>query len=203
MSEEIKFIKERIVAIKESIHCFSNEMKPEREKWVVNKLLDYMKFDRNQDEVKSSTDEPVDVNFRDGAFQVKEILDQDRKRTTEFKNALGIAENAKKIEDLFEQYSPIDLKIDDALIIVVDQVKKWSNKYPPSVRKNIDLLFYMNLQYIYIQYQGRTLPKDYINNLVQAGWRSVSVVENSCAFVVFANESAPFFIKEVAGIILE
>ena len=203
MPEEIEFIKDRIEAIKESIHYFSNEMKPERERWVVNKLLDYLKLDRKQDEVKSSNDEPIDVNFRDGSFQIKEILDQDRKRTAEYKQALGIAENAKKGEDLFEQYSPIELKIEDVLIIVVDQVNKWSNKYPPSVRKNIDLLFYMNLQDVYIQYQRHTLPKDNINDLEQAGWRSISVVENSCAFVVFANESAPDFIKKVAGIILE
>ena len=61
----------------------------------------------------------------------------------------------------------------------------------------------MNLQDAYIQYQGHALPKDNINGLEQAGWRSVSVVENSCVFVVLANESAPVFIKEVAGIILK
>ena len=60
MPEEIEFIKDRIEAIKESIHYFSNEMKPERERWVVNKLLDYLKLDRKQDEVKSSNDEPID-----------------------------------------------------------------------------------------------------------------------------------------------
>ena len=77
--------------------------------------------------------------------------DQNIKRTEEVKEALEIAKNANKVEDLFEQYSSIQLKIEDALILVVDQVKKWSNKYPPSVCKDIDRLFYMNLQDVYIQ----------------------------------------------------
>jgi len=203
MSEEKEFILERIEAVKESLHFFSNEMKPERERWVVNKLLDYIKIDRNQDEVKSSTDEPIDVKFQDGCFQVKEILEKDRKRTAEFKEALEIAEKANKVEDLLEPYSPIDLKIEDAIIIVTAQVKKWTKKYPPTVRKNIDLLFYLNLQDIYIQHQGNLPPIENLDFIEQAGWRSVSVVENSCAFVVFASKSAPDFIKRVVGIILE
>ena len=203
MSEDKEFIKERIDAIKESIHYFSNELKPERERWVVNKLLDYIKIDRNSDEVKSSTDEPIDVKFKDGCFQVKEILEQDRKRTAEYKEALEIAEKANTLEDLLEPYSPIDLKIGDAIIIVIDQVKKWTKKYPATIRKDIDLLFYLNLQDVYIQHQGNLPPTENLDFIEQAGWRSVSVVENSCAIVIFANESAPAFLKKLTGIILE
>ena len=51
-------------------------------------------------------------------------MDQNRKRTAEYKEALEIAENAKNAEDLFEEYSPIDLKPEHVLIIVADEVKK-------------------------------------------------------------------------------
>jgi hypothetical protein len=89
MSEEKEFIRERIEAIKESIYYFSNELKPERERWVVDRLLDYIGIERTKDEVKSLNDEPIDVKFRDGCFQVKEILEKDRKRTDEYKKRQG------------------------------------------------------------------------------------------------------------------
>lgn len=199
MSEEKDFILERIEAIKGSIRYFSNELKPERERWVVNKLLDYMKVERTPDEVESSIDEPIDVKFRDGCFQVKEILDEKRKRTKEYKDSLKVAENANRVEDLFEQYSPIDLNIEDVLVIVFDQVKKWTKKYPPQVRKAIDLLFYLNLQDVYIQFEGHQLPKVNIDHQDHKSWRSVSVVENECAFIIYADERAPDFIKKAVG----
>lgn len=172
MSEEIEFIKNRIEALNESIHFFSNEMKSERERWVINRLLDYLKLDRGQDEVKSSTEEPIDVVFRDGFFQIKEILNGGRKRGAEYAQALEKAKNARKIADLLEPYSPIDLQIEDALAIVADHVNKWSCKYPLSTRRNIDLLFYMNLEDIFIQYQGHRVPIDRFHGFEQAGWRS-------------------------------
>ncbi len=203
MPEDKEFILERVEAVRESIHYFSNELKPDRERWVVNQLLDYMKVERTQDEVRSSIDEPIDVKFRDGCFQVKEILDQERKRTAEYKEFLQVAENAKNVEDLFEQYSPIDLKIEDVLLIVFDQVKKWTKKYPPQVCKNLDLLFYLNLQDAYIQFDGHELPKVKIDHNDHMAWRSVSVVENSCAFIIFTDEVAPDFIKDAVGKILK
>lgn len=199
MSEEKEFILERIESLKESIHFFSNALKPERERWVVNKLLDYIRVERNEDEVISTTDEPIDVKFRDACFQLKEIPDEGRKRDAEYKEFLYVAERAEKTEDLFEQYTPVNLKIDDVLVIVFDRVKKWSKKYPPQVRKTLDLLFYLNLQDVYIQFVGHELPKVNIDHKYHKSWRSVSVVENECAFVICANEDAPDFIKKAVG----
>jgi len=203
MSEEMKLIEARIEAIKESIHFFSNEMKPNREIWVVNRLLDYLKLDREQDEVKSSTEEPVDVVFRDGSFQIKEVLDKNRRRGSEYLQALETTRKATKGEDLFEYYSPIYLQIKDALVVVADQVNKWSSKYPPGIRKNIDLLFYINFQDVHIEHQGSRLPKRLSYSFERAGWRSITVVENECAFVVFASETAPYFIRKVFGSIFK
>ena len=199
MSEEKEFILESIEAIKESIQYFSNEMKPERERWVVNKLLDYLKVERTPDEVESSNDEPIDVKFRDGCFQVKEILDKERKRTKEYKDSLKVAENANRVEDLFEQYSPIDLAIEEVLIVVFDQVKKWTKKYPPEVRKTLDLLFYLNFQDVYIQFDGYEIPKVNIDHEDHKSWRSVSVVENECAFIICADQSAPDLLQDAVG----
>jgi len=203
MSEEKDFISNRIEAVKKSIHFFSNELKPERERWVVNKLLDYIGVDRTKDEVRSSADEPIDVIFRDGCFQAKEILDKERKRTDEYKGFLEKAENAKKVEDLFEQFSRIDLKFDDVLVIVFDQVQKWTKKYPPEVRKTLDLLFYFNMQDVYIKFDGHEVPKVNIDHEDHKSWRSVSVVENECAFIIYADQYAPDFLKEGVGKILK
>jgi hypothetical protein len=203
MSEERDFIGERIKDIKNSITFFSNDLKPERELWVVNRLLDYLEIDRHPDDVKPSSDEPIDIRFRDSCFQIKEILDPHRKRTSEFKEALAKAEAAKKIEDLLENYSPpININMDDIISIIVDNVNTLTQKYPLAVRKDLDLLFYFNLLDIYIESEVIGLTKTQREQVQEAGWRSVSVVGNSFVFILYANKIAPTFIKENTGKIL-
>lgn len=86
--------KEKCVrALKESLTFFSNKEKLNREKWVVRKLLRALRINFEETELMEA-EEPVDVSFRDAGFQVKEIMDEGRRRTDEFKAALKRAETA-------------------------------------------------------------------------------------------------------------
>lgn len=103
---------ERIQALKESLAFFSNAEKPNREKWVVRRLLQALHVNFKEEEM-TGAQEPVDVAFRDAGFQVKELLDEGRGRTDEFKNKLEAAKSAKDYSELLEHYTPTHISFSE------------------------------------------------------------------------------------------
>lgn len=87
MSDE-DFIDDRRRALKESIAYFSAKNKAERERWVCLELVQNLGIAYDETEIVSPENDPPDVIFRDARFEVKEILDQGRKRHAEYKAAL-------------------------------------------------------------------------------------------------------------------
>lgn len=79
MSDE-DFIDDRRRALKESIAYFSTKNKAERERWVCLELVQNLGIAYDETEIVSPENDPPDVIFRDARFEVKEILDQGRKR---------------------------------------------------------------------------------------------------------------------------
>ena len=78
---ESNFIKERIKTVEEDIHFFSSDCKSVREVWVVKHFLSQLQIEFSDDEINPSSDEPADVVYCDARFQVKEIMDKNRKRS--------------------------------------------------------------------------------------------------------------------------
>jgi hypothetical protein len=105
---------ERIRALKDSIDFFSNKQKLNREKWTVRRLLSALGIAFNENEL-TSAEEPVDVAFRDIRFQEKEILDQNRRRTDEYKKALEKAQSAQDYSEFSELYDPIGISFSEVV----------------------------------------------------------------------------------------
>jgi hypothetical protein len=105
-----------------------------------------MQIETTSDEIRFSQDEPPDIVFRDYRFEIKEILDNGRKRTEEYKASLAKAEKANYASSLLEHCTPIKLPIESALALVLGKMKQWSVKYSTSARQDLDLLIYLNLQ---------------------------------------------------------
>ena len=179
---------------------FSNKMKKDREKWVVREFLDYLKIEVKKNEVASFDDEPPDVVFRDARFEIKEILEENRRRTDEYKKALRIAETATNITDLFEEWSPTELKMRDALKIVATKASAEQKRYAPAVCQSLDLLFYLNPRDASIV--GNNIASNILHGIEQLKWRSISFVTNDCAVVMAANDKAPSFIMAKTGKVL-
>jgi len=194
---ESDFIKERVDAIKETIHFISNDCKSEREVWVVRHFLSQLCIDFSNEEIHASSDEPVDVVYCDAKFQVKEIYDKGRKRGDEYKESLRKAKIAISASDLFEPYSPQKMICDDVASIVAKLASVWQQKYGPSECMSTDLLFYFNLQDIHIV--GNVLTDVDAYSSEMAAWRSVSVFLGDCAFVLHVSEKAPGFLKTAKG----
>ncbi len=201
---ESDFIKERVDAIKENIHFFSNDCKPDREVWVVRHFLSQLCIEFSDEEIQPSPDEPVEVVYCDAKFQVKEIYDEGRKRGDENRESLQKAEIATSVSDFLEPYSPSQKMIcDDVASIVAEQASKLSQqkdgppKYGPSECMSTDLLFYFNLLKIHVVGNVLTDVDSYSSKM--AAWRSVSVCSKGCAFVLHVPEKAPGFLKKAKG----
>jgi len=195
---ESDFIKERVDAIKEAIHFFSNNCKSDREVWVVRHFLSQLCIEFSNEEIHASSDEPVEVVYCDARFQVKEILDESRKRGDENRESLRKAEIATSDSVFFKPYSPSQKMIcDDVASIVAEQAFEWQQKYGPSECMSTDLLFYFNLQNIHVVGDVLTDVDSYSSKM--AAWRSVSVCSGDCAFVLYVSEKAPGFLKTAKG----
>lgn len=195
---ETNFIKEQVNEIKETIHFFSNKRKPDREVWVVRRFLSQIGIAFSNEELYSSLEEPVDVVYHDARFQVKEIQDENRKRGNENKELLRKAETATSNSDLLEPYQPPQrISCFDIVPTVAELAFKWQRKYGPNESICTDLIFYFNLQNIYVA--GNTFPAIDNYSSKMTAWRSVSVCSNDCALVLHISQRAPDFLKTAQG----
>lgn len=191
------FIEERIEAAKEDFRFFSNDCKSVRELWVVKHFLYQLRIEFSNDEISPSSDEPADVVYQEARFQVKEIMNKNRKRNDEYKESLRKAERSTSASDFLEPYRPQKITCSDLVPIVAEQSLKYQRKYGPRERTSTDLLFYFNLQDIHIV--GNIFPDVDPYSSKMSGWRSVSVYSGDCALVLHVSLSAPNFLKTSKG----
>ena len=184
---------ERIQALKESLAFFSNPEKLNREKWVVRRLLQALRVCFKKEEM-TAAQEPVDVAFRDAGFQVKELLDEGRRRTDEFKKRIEAAESAKDYSELSEHYTPKNIAFSEIVrrcSLYAEKLLKES-KYGPRECKSIDLVCYFNwLDHDVVP--PIDVPKK------ELAFRSLSVVSNRYCAVVYASPVAPALLRDNVG----
>jgi len=208
--DDANMMQGRINAAKEA-HSFFRKVgqpgkeKREKEEWPVTCFLSHLQIPFDSCELKVEPEEPVDVAFRGARFQNKEILDKGRRRTDEYKAAVQKAEHAESANDLLE-FNPLVKRCTEqvgdrivAEVAALDQKKNKKKIYAPSVCVGMDLLFYFNLQGVYVV--GDMAPKKAMQADQLRKWRSVSVVSSDFAFVLYASDSAPDFLRSAVGTI--
>lgn len=191
-----KLIDEHKQRLKESLKFFSNDMKPERERWVCREFLENLGIKVLDRELVSSKEDPPDVLFRSARFEVKELMDEDRPRMAEYKKSLAKAETATDAEELLEHYEPKTMSASDVRDLVLPQVQELEKKYPRAVRESLDLIFYVNL----LDYAttGSTVDVSQLPKSVTE-WRSVSFVTNNCSCVIWVANKVPDFLAGKVG----
>ena len=190
-----EFIASVIKAREESVVYFSSAMKPERERWVVHEFLDNLGLLHGETEIASCRDEPPDVTYADARFEVKEILDQGRRRHEEYKESLRQAKQAKTPADLLEGYTPKEINYTEVCGLISKSIVELK-PYAPSTQKTLDLLFYVNLEHVHGYVQSE-LPSP--AEFKRYGWRSVSFVAGPMSVVLCAAVSAPSFLRACEG----
>ncbi len=102
---------------------FSNDNKLEREKYVVRNLLGACEVSCSESPLLEA-DEPADVQFENCRFQVKEILNEGRRRFDELRESLERAKNASSQDDLREPYTPRDLDVAEIVRLTLERAQE-------------------------------------------------------------------------------
>ena len=182
-----EFLEDRLNALRESVEYFSAKNKPERERWVCHEFVQNLGLSYNESEVVTPNDEPPDVVFRDCRFEIKELLDPGRRRHAEYKASLQKALEITNPQDLLKQFTPQDITPQQIGDRIAKELEALQQHYAPSVRRHLDILFYVNLQEHFLKVGS--MPPALL--FAPYGWRSVSAVMGWSALVMYAASNAP------------
>lgn len=175
-------------AREEEVRFFSNAAKPERERWVVHEFLKTLSISLSKDELYSPKEsDDVDVVFRDANFQVKELPEPDCRRSSEVLEDLKRAETANHPTELFGPLVAKDIVFEDAYPFI--QIYARDHRYPSSSRSKLDLLVYVTHPHAVLDRKSQ--PSD----LSTLGWRSISCLFGTHAYVLVAAKNAPPFLR--------
>lgn len=192
------YLNESRKGLKESVDYFASQDKFIREKWVVANFLTNLAIPFGEADLVPG-DDPPDVIFREAQFEVKEILDEGRKRHAEYKQALVCANAATDPAELHKGYSSKDISIQEVFSLVHSVAADLAcRKYSPEVRRQLDLLCYVNLQDVMGLIET---PFPDVTPLAKLGYRSVSFLDGHCSCILCADPSAPSFLRVQPGII--
>jgi hypothetical protein len=195
-ADEQEYLESRRRDLRESVAFWAPENKRARELYTVRTLLQHLNIEHEEAELVSAPNEPPDITFRDARFEIKEALDQGRRRHDEYREKLEKAMLARSAKELMEEYTPQELTFEEIGSCVVQILKDLSKHYAPAVTKELDLLVYVNLIRRDVVLDG---PIPDSSSFSGYGWRSVSVVKGSFACVFSARADAPEFLHAVIG----
>ena len=185
----------------ESVEFFRSENKRERERWVAREYLMNLGLSFVDDELASSPQDPPDVLFRGANFEIKEILSRGRRRHHEYKEGLKKALDANTPADLVEHFTPRDISFAGVCALVLEEAETLAkDKYPPAVRKTLDLLFYVNLNDVFGLVEA---PFPDLKPFKALGYRSVAFVMGYRSSTLVATNDAPIFVKSALGQIVQ
>jgi hypothetical protein len=195
--DEMELIKQMISETEESIRFFSSRKKPDRERSVCAAFLRCLGIKFKVTDLVINETDPPDIYFDAANFEIKEYLDDDRRRHEECKKFLEKLKTAKRLSDLIEPYNPLQpLTIKEVCDRVTNFIEDYARNYGNKVCSTLDLMVYFNLNGYYLD------DKDFsgdLSGMMKQGWRSVSIVSNSMAYIFFASESAPVFLRNAVG----
>jgi len=181
----------------DNLQFYSNAGKEARERWVISEFLSCLSIPFTPEELRSHEQKSkIDVEFREGRFQIKEITDPDIRRNAEIKTTYERVMNAKTLQETVGPGFAYDIP---SIVSGYDLVKERardlasSDKYV-ECKSNLDLLFYVT------RTRASIIKPFEINReeLSSLGWRSISCLMGRDAMVLYASCQAPIFLREAA-----
>ena len=177
----------------------SNARKWERERWVCQRLFSALQIPWQQDEFRSSAQEPPDVLFRDGRFEVFFVLDQDRRLNDEWRAELERRRQAFSLSQLADrQPAPKRIGARELQQRLGPTIHKKAQNYSERGLElgQIDLLAYVSVKHVSLDFNSYfPAPSEFLRQ----GWRSLSVLGPNFARVLFAQPQAPQFLRQNLG----
>lgn len=195
MTADEKYLSKIRTELEKSVRLFSQAGRTERELYVAEEFLRNLGVPFDDSELAHVADDPPDVRFRQTRFEVKEVMDEGRRRHDEYKARLEAAKAASTLGDLLQRLTPRDITYAEICSRIEQQLHHWTAKYAPVVKAGLDLLFYVNLINVF-GYVGE-LPSR--QRWQPYGFRSISFVAGRNSGVLLASELAPEFLRSAEG----
>lgn len=180
----------------------SNRQKPDRERMVVRAFLRCVGLQCSDDEIQTSNEEPVDVVFRSAQFQVMDILGG-RQRGKESLERQRRYEKATRFSNLEEPYSAsAPMSFGELSQNTGVGLAKKASRYGVKTCSTLDALVYVDLSGRHLWPLEPSLEAKVADELGGQGWRSVSVLFPPYGIILAVIPSAPDFLKDKVGLIL-
>jgi hypothetical protein len=177
----------------------SNARKWERERWVCLHLLQALNVPYNLEEFSGADQEPPDVLFRDANFEVFFVLDEGRRLNDEWRAELERRRKAFSLSQLVRrEQKPRRIGAKELQQKLAPTLLKKSRNYQErglDIGK-LDMVAYANLKSAVPDFNSHFPPP---SEYLRQGWRSLSLVGPNYARVLFANASAPDFLRSNLG----
>lgn len=194
-----KYFDKLVENTKETLEIFSadEKRKQERERMACAAFLRCLGIAFSLSEIKSmQQDDSGDIIFREAIFQVRESLDQGRKRGDEYKARYETLINANKIEDtLVSVELPLKMTYEELFKMVTDDLEEKALRYGVKGCGSLDALVYVNQK----RFLDPSSEASTFDSLILQGWRSVSLFFPPYSHVIFAKKRAPEFIRNNIG----
>ncbi len=195
--DEQKYIDGLIAYTEDTLRFLSNQDKAKRERMVCAAFLRCLGVQFSKEDLISPRDDPPDVKFKEARFEVRELLDEGRTRGREFKERCAILKKERNLSDSsLPNNTPTPISYASLFEAINSALSKKANLYRMRGCASIDALLYINMGSSFLDI-ATAIPD--FTSLILQGWRSVSFVFISYSHVIFANNSAPDFLKKYEG----
>ncbi|MFZ5958998.1 DUF1780 domain-containing protein [Pseudomonas sp. QL9] len=177
----------------------SNARKWERECWICQRLLQTLQVSYHQEEFVEPEQQPPDVLFRDACFEVFLVLDEGRRLNEEWRDELQRRRLAQSLRQLIRrEQKPQRINCSELQRRLAPTLRKKAQNYgergiDPG---ELDLLAFVSLKRDTPDFNTPFPPP---TEYLRQGWRSLSLVGPNFARVIFANRSAPEFLRDNLG----
>mgnify|MGYP001560367699 CR=1 FL=1 len=195
MGSEREYLQNIQADAADTLHYLSDKCKPERERAVVRAFLRCIGVTFAESEIVAPSSEPADVSFREARFQVREILQQDRRRGDEWK----LKARSQSMDDASVTWKPppTPMSAEELTLAITQALDAKAQKYGRSQCSRLDALVYVNLTWTRVL-RPDTAPGNTAGLEAQA-WRSVSLVFPPYGVVLSATSDAPGFLHQLIG----
>ncbi|EFW82105.1 DUF1780 domain-containing protein [Pseudomonas savastanoi] len=177
----------------------SNTRKWERERWVCQRLLQGLNIAHRNEDFTPATQEPPDVLFRDGRFEVFFVLDEGRRLNDEWREELARRRSAFSLSQLVRREAkPKRIPASELLHRLAPTLRKKSTNYRERGIDlgGLDIIAFASLKREVLDLNSHFPPP---TEYLRQGWRSLSLVGPTFARVLFAHPGAPDFLRTNLG----
>ncbi|NAT29091.1 hypothetical protein CVE22_17020 [Pseudomonas syringae pv. actinidiae] len=177
----------------------SNARKWERERWVCQRLLQGLNIAHRNEDFTPASQEPPDVLFRDGRFEVFFVLDEGRRLNDEWREELARRRSAFSLSQLVRREAkPKRIPASELLHRLAPILRKKSTNYRERGidLSGLDIIAFASLKREVLDLNSHFPPP---TEYLRQGWRSLSLVGPTFARVLFAHPGAPDFLRTNLG----